>query len=177
MNTVFSAAIYLILALGVEHGILPLWGDSWGLLPWSEVRLVVLGVILLSCQKGEIAGLAFALPAAVISGALPGPGFIGVTLISYSLVAFVAAASVRAFLFERFMVRLGVIYVLVLGESWLWSFLNQVFWSAAAPRVSLSMQLLVAFFAAAVYFPIQRALEDKSLAPRPLAKRKGLRGR
>jgi len=117
------------------------------------------------------------LPAALISGALVGPGFIGLTVLSMSLVVFAAAAATRAFLFEHFMVRLGVIYVLILGEAWFWSFLHQLFWASAAPRVSLSMHLLVAFFAACVYFPIQRSLEDVSLAPRPLAKRKGLRGR
>lgn len=172
INGIALAAAYLFIALGLEHGVFPMLSGLAGGLNWSDIRLVALGVIMLGCTRGELEAMVFGLGAALFAGAAAGPGYMGPTLLSFTVAAFVSARVVRWFFFERFLVRLVVLYALILGERWFWAWIHDVLWGTASPGLALWTHLLVAIGAAATYIPLRRSLNRPISAPRTVARRK-----
>lgn len=177
MNTIFIGAAYLVIALGFENGVFPLLGESLGLVNWAEMHLVAAGVILAGALRGEVQGLVYALVCSVISGSLPGPGYIGPTMLSFAVVAYGGSLASQWFFMDRYSVRFINIYVLLVLESLLRSTVHQIFWEGLGPQGLLGTNFVLALIMAGLYKPIKRSLGDRSLvAPTP-RRRKLSRGR
>lgn len=162
MNRLIAAAvIYLVIALGLEAAVLPAFGESFGV-DWSQARLVALGVILVGLIRGEFAALAFALPAAVLAAAAEGPGFVGSTLVGFTIAAFIAGMAPRVASLEMFVLRVVVFFGALALESWASSLTRAIFWSDAAVDIQWGIHFVVACLGAALYPTLRRML-----GPRP----------
>lgn len=177
MNTVFMAAAYLAVALGLENGVFPLLGESFGLINWGEMHLVASGVILAGCLRGELQGLVYALICAIIAGSLPGPGYIGPTMMSFGLTAFGGALAAQWFFMDRFSVRFTNLYLLLIAESLIRSTIHQVFWEGQGPQAYLGTNFVLALFLAGIYKPLKDSLGGRSIVAPPSRRRKLSRGR
>lgn len=153
-----AGLIYLILALGLEFGVLPLLGEPSGWLIWGQSRLVALGVIMAGCLRGQSEALPFALIAALLAGSAAGAGHLGATLLSFVLVAYLAGGARSWFYFDLFWVRTLVIAGLVLGESWVCSAVRHLFWPAVSIQLQWPIHLIMALIASLLYIPLKRWL-------------------
>jgi len=177
VNTLFLGAAYLAIALGLENGVFPLWGESFGLVNWAEMHLVAAGVILAGALRGEVQGLVYALICSVITGSLPGPGYIGPTMLSFAVAAYGGSLAAQWFFMDRFGVRFVNIFILLVLESLIRSTVHQVFWEGLGPQALLGTNFVLALIMAGFYKPIKRSLGERSLvAPTP-RRRKLSRGR
>lgn len=177
MNTLFMAAAYLVVALGLENGVFPLLGESFGLVHWGEMHLVAAGVILAGALRGEVQGLIYALVCSVITGALPGPGYIGPTMLSFAVVAYGGSLASSWFFMDRFGVRFFNLYGLLILESLIRTTAHQIFWEGLGPQALLGTNFVLALIMAGFYKPMKRALGERSIvAPTP-RRRKLSRGR
>lgn len=176
-NTLFIAAAWLFVALGLENGVFPLLGVSFGFLDWGEVNLVAAGVILAGCLRGEVQGLAYGLVCSLIAGALPGPGYLGPTVLSFTVVGFGGALAARWFFMDRFGVRLVNLYALLALESLVRTSAHQLFWQGQGAQALWGTNFVLALAVASFYKPMKRSLGERSiLAPSPRG-RKLTRGR
>lgn len=177
MNTLFFGAAYLAIALGLENGVFPLLGESFGLVNWAEMHLVAAGVILAGALRGEVQGLLYALVCSVISGALPGPGYIGPTMLGFAVVAYGGSLASQWFFMDRFGVRFVNLFVLLVLESLIRSAAHQVFWEGLGPQPLLGTNFVLALIMAGFYKPMKRSLGERSLVTPAPRRRKLSRGR
>lgn len=167
-NTLFIAAAWLFVALGLENGVFPLLGESFGFLDWGEVNLVAAGVILAGCLRGEIQALVFGLICSLIAGSVPGPGYLGPTLVSYTVAAYTAAVVSRWFFLDRFGVRFFNLYGLLVLESLIRTSVHQLLWHGEGAQALWATNFVLALAVASFYKPIKRSLGERSmLAPAP----------
>lgn len=152
-----AAFVYLFVALGLEAAILPAFGYSFGL-DWSQARLVALGVILAGSIRGEFAALGFALPAAVLAAAAEGPGFVGSTLVGFTVAAFVAGMAPRVASLDMFVLRVVIFFCALVLESWASSMTRALFWSEAVVDIQWGIHFVVACGGAALYPSMKRLL-------------------
>ncbi len=177
MNTLFIAAAYLVIALGLENGVFPLLGESFGVVNWGEMHLVAAGVILAGCLRGEVQGLLFALVASVVSGSLPGPGYMGPTILSFAVATFGGVLASQWFFMDRLSVRFTNFYVLLIVESFVRSGIHQVFWEGSGPQALWGTNFVLALFLAGIYKPLKQSLDGRSIMAPPSRRRKLSRGR
>jgi hypothetical protein len=177
MNTLLLAAAYLAVALGLENGVFPLLGESFGVVNWGEMHLVASGVILAGCLRGEVQGLVYALIASVVAGSLPGPGYIGPTVLSFAAAAFGGALAAQWFFMDRFGVRFVNLYGLLIAESLIRSGVHQMFWGGLGPQALWGTNFVLALFLAGIYKPLKQSLDGRSIVASPSRRRKLARGR
>lgn len=177
MNAALVAAAYLFIALGLENGVFPLLGETFGAVRWGEAHLVAVGVILAGAVRGELQVLLYAAVCGVLAGSVPGPGYIGPTLLSFTLVGFGGALAAHWFFLDRFGVRLVNFYILLVLESLIRSIAHQALWGGPGPEALWVTNGLVALLAAGLYTPVKRSLGERSLVTRTLGRRGLSRGR
>lgn len=170
-NFFLVAVVYSIAALALENGVFPLLGDGFGFFPWGQARLIALGVILTGILRGELQALAFALPAAFLAGSVSGQGSLGCTIVSFSLLAFIAPAASRRFYLDRFWIRFSVIFILILGESLVWSLARHAFWASTTIEIQWPVHLVIALIAAIAYPLLARKFTRPGATPTPIGRR------
>ena len=163
---------YLIVALGLEYGVFPHLGNTFGVLPWNEARLVALGVILAGSLRGEFRALPFALVAAVLAGSMPGGApQLGCTIFSFTLVVYAAGFISRQVFLGRFPTRFIVIFALIVGESAVHSFAQKLFWPDVIVEIQWGMHFAVALLGALLYEPVAPWLERQLPSDEPIGRR------
>ncbi|MBI1784947.1 hypothetical protein HYR69_07370 [Candidatus Sumerlaeota bacterium] len=171
-RTFFYGLLWMLAALGIERGILPQFGESWDYIHPAEMRLVALAVIIAGCIRTDMQGVFYALLAAIPSGAVLGPGYLGCTIVSFTFSAYVASWLVRWFYLEQFSIRLPVLFVLILIESWVWSEVRHLFWPAVPVELQWPTHLVTAFIGAILYIPIAHWFRYRSGPLIPIGRRK-----
>lgn len=166
-------ALYLLVALALDHGVLRAFGPGWDWLRWSELRLVATGAILAGLLRKPIEAYAFAFVGAVVWGAVQGPGCIGATLLSFAVATFLATMLARPFYLEAGWVRLTLLYALVALESWIWSATRRLLW----PELPLEMQWPTHAWAAVAGVLLYKSalgggLRDRGAPPWPIGRRR-----
>lgn len=156
IRNVLIAIAVLALAIGIEFGVLPLFGDPWGPIRFPEARVVALCVIVFGCLRGELAALPFAIAAGALAGSARGEGYLGCTLVSFTFAGFVAAGASRWFYFDQFSIRLLVLFGLIVIESWMWSFTRHLFWPQSPVEIQWAIHGIVALLGAVFYIPLVR---------------------
>lgn len=177
LNIILLGAAYLFVALGLENGVFPLFGESFGFFHWGEAHLVAMGVILAGMIRGEYQAWIYGLVCALIAGAVPGPGYVGPTLISFSVVAFGGALASRWFFVDRFGVRFVTLSVLLMIEPVVRIGTHQLLWGVPQAQMSWLTSAIVGLFAAAIYPALKRSMGERSLVTRTIGRRKLSRGR
>jgi hypothetical protein len=176
-NVVLLGAAYLFIALGLENGVFPLLGETFGVVNWDEVHLVAAGVIMAGCIRGDVQGLVYAMVCAVTAGAVAGPGNVGPTLLSFSVAAFGGSLVSRWFFMDRFGVRLVNLYLLLIAESLVRSVVYGIFWGGGGAQVFWVTQGLTAFLAAILFIPVKHSLGERPLTTRNVGRSTLARGR
>lgn len=151
--TLFAIA-YLAAALGIEHGFLPLVGHAFGSEPWSQTRLIALGVILAAALRGEAEALPFAVISAILAGCAAAPGQIGCLVISYSIAAYAAGIAARWLDMNTFSIRFFVLLALIVGESWIFSGVRHLFWREWPIEIQWPAHLAVTLVGTLLYVPL-----------------------
>jgi hypothetical protein len=177
INVMLVGAAYLFIAVGLENGVFPLLGETFGVLNWGEARMVAAGVILAGCIRGDVQGLAYAMVCAIIAGSVPGPGHIGPTLLSFSFAAFGASLVSRLFFMDRFGVRLVNFYLLLVLESLIRSGVYAALWGGTGPQVYWITHGMTALVAAGCFGPLKHALGERPLTTRAVGRSTLSRGR
>ena len=147
----FFGLVYLMAAVALEHGVLPVLGDAAGLPSLGQTRLVALGVVLAAMVWGELEALPFALVGAVAASAAGAEGTLGITMLSFAGAAMLAGAAQRVFYPDRFSVRFFLILGLLLFESWAWSWMRAIGRSGAGVDIQWGAHIGTALFGAALH--------------------------
>lgn len=172
MKLILAGAISLLVALGLEHAVFPLMNDPWGVIHLGEARIVALAVILAGCLRGELQALPFAIVAGALAGSVWGEGYVGCTLVSFSLAAYVAAGASRWFYFDQFSIRFLVLFGLIVFESFVWAFTRHLFWPESGIQIPWLIHAIVALIGAVLYIPLMRWLGRRMTAGEPIGRRK-----
>lgn len=171
MRAIFFTLGFILVTLGIEHGIAPFIGQSWDHIRPTEMRLAAMGIILVGFLRRdwEVAffATAVALPWAVMSG----PERMGCTIISFVTVGWLATGMVRFFYLEQFSIRFAVLFGLILLESWIWSASRQLFWPELTVDIQWPTHLALALVGAVVYLPLRHYIRYSSASLTPIGRR------
>ena len=110
-----------------------------------DVRLLALAGLVFGLLRGEMFGVAVALAAALCFGFALRPSFLGVSIATYTLTAFVAGAMARVLRRPGFVRRTLLFFVLLIVEQLLWNWIHHAFWPQSPmlmPWLSLLWTLL-----------------------------------
>src|SRR5688572_2695493 len=96
------ALVYLCFAFVVERGMLP---QAMTVMPresggYADLPLLALAGLLIGVMSGELAGLGVAIVAAMLAGFSQSPGYLGASLVSFAVPAFIAGKLSRHFRFQ-----------------------------------------------------------------------------
>lgn len=172
MKFVVGSIVFLMTALGLEHGVFALMGETLGLFVWPESRLVALGVILAGCLQGGIRSLPFAMTAALLAGSAWGEGRLGATFVSFSIAAFASGWAARVLYFDRLSIRFFGLFGLILMESWVWSITRHVFWPETIVELQWPTHAVFAALGTVLYPLLVRQLGRKAAPQVPIGRRK-----
>jgi hypothetical protein len=130
MIRVYMVALgYALLAFFVERGILPqvtaLLPES--LAPLFDFRLLAMSGVLLGLLSGEIVGLLVAVFAALLLGFSQTPGYLGASLVSFSVAAWLGGMLTRHFRFQTFAFSAFWLFMLLFLERLAWMFVRWFF--------------------------------------------------
>ena len=153
IRTLLTLVLYLFLAQVLERSVLPplrdLLPEAWAfLLDW---RLLALAGVLWGMLRGEVRGLLAAWLAALLLGLALPPGQLGVTLVSFSLVAYLGGVFARHVRLQSWLARWMWMTMLLIGERLVWNLLHWIYWPA--PRFDLPWMsaILTALIGSALY--------------------------
>lgn len=172
MKFVVVSIVFLLTALGLEHGVFALMGETLGLFVWSESRLVALGVILAGCLHGGIRSLPFAMSAALLAGSAWGEGRLGATIVSFSIAVFVSGRVARTLYFDRLSIRFAGLFGLIVMESWVWSITRHVFWPETIVELQWATHAVFAALGAVLYPQLVRGIGRKAAPQVPIGRRR-----
>jgi hypothetical protein len=157
--------IYLIIALALEVAVLPQFSM---LAPRRfnnifDLRLLALAGILIGLSRGEIRGMLTASAAACLFGFSQPPGVLGASLVSFSLVAFLAGLLARRLRLQSPLTRWFVISLLLVLERLIWCITRQIYWPETMIDVPRLAIILTAVIGALLYRPLAPKLRLKPM--------------
>jgi hypothetical protein len=119
---------YLLIALGLEKGMLPQLHTAthWSLRPLLDLQLLAMAGVLAGLLRGELPGLVVALVAAVCAGMIPGS--LGPNIVSFTLVAWTAGWLARHLRLQGTPSRFMTIALLLLLERSVWTVVHWLVW-------------------------------------------------
>ena len=164
--------VYVVIALGMDQGFLPLFGEASQRIHWSELRLLPVGIILFGCLCRDYESMLIAVLAAIPFGAVIGPGYVGSSMVSFTLAAYLSYWAARLFYLESFIMRWLVIFGIAAAECWIWSIVHHAFWHASPIEMQWQTLAVTGFIGAVLYRPVAFSLRYKKPPPEPIGRRK-----
>lgn len=130
IRTLIFTFLYLLVAELLEFAVIPQFkaisAEQIDII--LQLRLLAMAGILVGFLRGEMSGLWTALFAAGLFGFSQLPGYLGASIISFGLMAYLAGVLAHHLRFQSFLSRLFWIFLLLVGESFLQSLVRRVFW-------------------------------------------------
>src|SRR5262249_7255009 len=118
----------------VERGMLPQvtaqLPEKWG--GHFELRLLGMGGIVIGMMTAEIAGLCAAVCAAMLLGLSQSPGYLGASLVSFSISAWFAGKLAHHYRFSTILFSAFWIFLLLICERALWTLVRFFFFRNTA---------------------------------------------
>jgi hypothetical protein len=132
--------IYLVLSEIIEFGILkhlsslftPVLGGLF------QLSLLSMAGILAGLFRGEIFAMFIAFFAALLSGFSQLPDYVGSSIVSFIVVAYLSGYAARTFRFQSFRSRWLLIITLLLIEKIIWFLVRRIFWPSVEIDIPVS---------------------------------------
>jgi cell shape-determining protein MreD len=145
--------IYMLVAAALQMAVLPSASDALPPLAaaFMACPLLALAGVLAGMLRGEVAGMATSLVAALLYGFSTDAAYVGPSLLSYGVTAFLAGLMARYFRLNGLLTRLAAIGFLLALESVLWSLTRMLFWHEARVTIPLGGIVTATVLGAVLY--------------------------
>lgn len=166
-------ALYLLIAVGFDRGVLEAVGGGWEHFRPGELRLTALGVALVGLLRKPGEAFAFALVAAIVWGATAGPGQVGATIVSFSLLAWGASALGKLFYLEPTWFRLPLLFGMLTIEARAWSMTRELLWRETVPETQWIEHAAAALIGVLLYkASLGGGLRTRGAPPWPIGRKR-----